>query len=201
MKLSVLMLATLALPLEAQLPPDIYPEPVPRTQRVTLPREVLSAMEAGAPALGIPGMSAFFRELETTRIPRTGEHPLLVLLAGFADSEPPAITPSELQRLLFDGPAPRGTLPEFYREASRGMFSVRGTVAPWVHTSVPMRDAAGEQEGHGWIGARMREFVAEAIRLADPDIDFGLYDNSGPDGIPNSGDDDGFVDGFAIRYF
>jgi M6 family metalloprotease-like protein len=64
-----------------------------------------------------------------------------------------------------------------------------------------MRDAAGEQEGHGWIGARMREFVAEAIRLADPDIDFGLYDNSGPDGIPNSGDDDGFVDGFAIRYF
>ena len=26
------------------------------------------------------------------------------------------------------------------------------------------------------------------------DVDFGLFDNDGPDGVPNSGDDDGYVD-------
>jgi hypothetical protein len=28
--------------------------------------------------------------------------------------------------------------------------------------------------------------------------DFGHYDNNGPDGVPNSGDDDGIVDGGVV---
>ena len=34
----------------------------------------------------------------------------------------------------------------------------------------------------------------DAVAQLDPIIDFSLYDNDGPDGIPSSGDDDGLVD-------
>jgi M6 family metalloprotease-like protein len=44
----------------------------------------------------------------------------------------------------------------------------------------------------------MRDYVGEAIRLADATIDFGQFDNDGPDGVPNSGDDNGYVDGLVI---
>lgn len=196
----LLPLILLAQAAQAQVPPGIYPEPVPRVRGVAVPADALAAAAVGAPELGIPSASDFLAD-HLTVVRRTGEHPLLVLLAGFADSEEPTVDPAELQRLLFDGPAPRGTLPEFYHEASRGVFSVRGTVTPWVRTTVPILDAAGEREGHGWIGDRMRDFVTQAIRLADPSLDFGQFDDDGPDGIPNSGDDDGWVDGVAVKYF
>ena len=34
----------------------------------------------------------------------------------------------------------------------------------------------------------------EIIQDLDVDTDLGRYDNDGPDGLPNSGDDDGYVD-------
>ena len=37
-----------------------------------------------------------------------------------------------------------------------------------------------------------------ALNGVDGGTDFGQYDNDGPDGVPNSGDDDGFVDFIAI---
>ena len=36
--------------------------------------------------------------------------------------------------------------------------------------------------------------------LDDGTIDWGQFDNDGPDGIPNSGDDDGFVDVLAVMH-
>src|SRR5207249_219724 len=36
--------------------------------------------------------------------------------------------------------------------------------------------------------------LRSALDKVDGDIDFGQFDNDGPDGIPNSGDDDGYVD-------
>jgi M6 family metalloprotease-like protein len=38
------------------------------------------------------------------------------------------------------------------------------------------------------------EFTLDVLDQADSLFDFGLYDNDGPDGVPNSGDDDGSVD-------
>jgi immune inhibitor A len=40
--------------------------------------------------------------------------------------------------------------------------------------------------------------VRDAVLLADASVDFSAYDNDGPDGIPHSGDDDGFVDALFI---
>lgn len=37
-------------------------------------------------------------------------------------------------------------------------------------------------------------FARDILKAADGDIDFSQYDSDGPDGVPNSGDDDGVVD-------
>jgi M6 family metalloprotease-like protein len=42
-------------------------------------------------------------------------------------------------------------------------------------------------------------FIKDALERL-PEMDWGLYDNDGPDGLPNSGDDDGFVDALAVLH-
>src|SRR5687768_17683296 len=46
----------------------------------------------------------------------------------------------------------------------------------------------------------MAELRIEALKAADDSIDFSLFDNDGPDGRPNSGDDDGYVDFLAVMH-
>ena len=46
---------------------------------------------------------------------------------------------------------------------------------------------AGAEGGYG-------RFAREVIEAVDADVDLGRYDNDGPDGVANSGDDDGYVD-------
>jgi M6 family metalloprotease-like protein len=180
----------------AQLPPGVYLEPVPRRPGVALPGNAAQASIANARALGIPLATQF---LASRAVPRAGVLKLLVLPALFADSPEPDVSTAEVQRIVFDGPSARPTLPEYYSAASNGRFEVRGAVAPWVRTSVPVADAASSLNGHGWIGEGIGEYVAQAIHAADATIDYGQYDNDGPDGVPNSGDDDGWVDGLVIK--
>ena len=101
-----------------------------------------------------------------------------------------------LQRELFDGPWKTGTMAEYFNEVSQGLFEVSGDVAGWLRLA---EEEAYYSGGFGSWGldlenSRTGELIAEAVMLADPGIDFGLYDNDGPDQVPNSGDDDGYVD-------
>ncbi len=132
-------------------------------------------------------------------VPVTGEFPLLVVPAYFADSREPSVTREQLQAVLFDGPNPAGTMTEFYEVSSRGLFTVRGEVAPWVQTSLTVAEVSGTSFGLG-DDARTGDFIKEALALADATVDFALFDNDGPDGIPNSGDDDGVVDALAVEH-
>lgn len=131
--------------------------------------------------------------------PITGVFPLLVVPAYFADSPEPAVTRDELQRILFDGPSAAGTMTEFYEVSSRGLFTIDGVVAPWVRTSLTVAEVQGSSFGLG-NDARTGDFIHDALRLADPDIDFRRFDNDGPDGIPDSGDDDGVVDALSVEF-
>src|SRR5690606_41439858 len=46
---------------------------------------------------------------------------------------------------------------------------------------------------------RLGQYIRELLEELDArGVDWGLFDNDGPDGIPNSGDDDGFVDVLAV---
>src|SRR2546425_8639703 len=40
----------------------------------------------------------------------------------------------------------------------------------------------------------MQAGLRQAVARVDNQVDWGQFDNDGPDGIPNSGDDDGYVD-------
>ncbi|MCC6349588.1 MAG: M6 family metalloprotease domain-containing protein [Candidatus Eisenbacteria bacterium] len=102
---------------------------------------------------------------------------------------------AQLQTRLFDGPYSPRTLTQFYDENSHGDLHVTGTVYGW--TSLPQTAVyyAGQAMCQGLCSsARITELIATTISANDSSIDFGQYDNDGPDGIPNSGDDDGFVD-------
>lgn len=128
-----------------------------------------------------------------------GTLPLVVIQALFADSPEPHISTQQIQQVLFDGPAPYGTLTEFYREISGSRLHVQGRVLPWVRTQTAVAAAVGSNYGLG-SDARTGDYLLQALVAADSLVDFGQFDNDGPDGRPNSGDDDGYVDAVVFQF-
>ena len=117
---------------------------------------------------------------------QTGHIHALTIFAHFADERSlGSEIPSFATRIFAEQP---GSLTHFYREMSRGQFTLTGEVLPRWYVASSNADAyAGEASGYG-------RFAREVIEAVDADVDFGRYDNDGPDGVPNSGDDDGYVD-------
>lgn len=136
---------------------------------------------------------------QPARQPYLGTHRFPVVLALFADSPEPWVTPDQVRESLFTGPAPRGTLKEFYEEASYGAFSVDGVVSDWIRTGLTLEEVVGADSGLGG-DARVGEYMIDALTRLDDAVDFGEFDNDGPDGIPNSGDDDGIVDVVTFEF-
>ncbi len=139
------------------------------------------------------------REQGASRRAVTGTLPILVVQALFVDSPDPTYSNTEIQQSLFDGPSQNGTVTEFYSEASSGVFTVGGQVLPWVRTALTLSETVGASYGLG-EDAKTGEFLTQALREADEVVGFGEFDNDGPDGVPNSGDDDGFVDALAFQF-
>jgi M6 family metalloprotease-like protein len=108
---------------------------------------------------------------------------------------------SELHARLF-GTSKGDTLSftSYWEEVSAGLLNVEGAVTPWIKLSNTARHYLPETQ-YGWAQfGRTPELRVEALRAADDSIDFSQFDNDGPDGKPNSGDDDGYVDFVAIVY-
>lgn len=123
-----------------------------------------------------------------------GTSRILVVPARFADGPVSPLSAPAIAGQLFGG-ASGGVLTRTFHLASGGSFTLRGDVTDWVTTSIT-REAAGKpgtitESGGG-------DHVVVALQAVDPQVDFGRYDNDGPDGRPNSGDDDGVVDGGVV---
>lgn len=109
-------------------------------------------------------------------------------------------TTSQHRDTLFDPAGPRpnpplATLTQYYRDISQGKFTPNGEVFGWF--SMPQNDTFYEDDGMGHrngLNQRMGDLLKSTFDQADTGIDFGRFDNDGPDGLPNSGDDDGIVD-------
>ncbi|MGE5743111.1 MAG: M6 family metalloprotease domain-containing protein, partial [Gemmatimonadota bacterium] len=101
------------------------------------------------------------------------------------------------------------TLRSFYEQLSNGLFSIQGAAAGWealagnesAYTGIAgtcSGNPFGTNNCNGLFSASafasMQAGLREALAQADAAIDFGQFDNDGPDGIPNSPDDDGVVD-------
>lgn len=175
-------------------------EVVAQARGIQLPQAYYDRVAADPTAFTLPN-GLFRTGADGLRLARavSGTHQLLVVPALFADSEEPHISRDMIQQSLFDGPAERGTVTEAYLEMSRGALTLTGAVTPWVRTSIDMFDAVGTGNGLGDDGD-LGPYFLEALELADDAVDYGQYDNDGPDGVPNSGDDDGIVDAMTFEF-
>jgi M6 family metalloprotease-like protein len=88
----------------------------------------------------------------------------------------------------------------YWKEVSGGLLEVEGGVTPWVRLRRPGSYYLPKEE-YGWASfGRAHDLVRDALAGADKLVDFAGFDNDGPDGVPNSGDDDGFIDLVVILY-
>ena len=167
----------------------------------TLPRGYYERIARNPRFFELPELAAASATSSITLVgpEKRGRLPLLVIPALFSDSPQPPFASDAIQRVLFDGPSPHGTLREVYLQMSRGAFEVTGSVTPWVRTATTRAAAVGTSFGLG-EEARIGDYLVQALDAADPFVDFGLYDDDGPDGVPNSADDDGVVDGVAFLF-
>ncbi len=153
----------------------------PMAERVRRNRMIMAAP-------GVPESAAPTAVSGTRRIP--------VLPFQFSDTTGEPFAVANLQKELFDGPWPTGTMTEYYREISYGRFTVNGTVMPWKKISHPGTFYAGNCNGLCGT-AKVPAMLKEALD-ANGSLDWAQFDNDGPDGVPNSGDDDGYVDFVAF---
>ena len=92
---------------------------------------------------------------------------------------------------LFDPELP-GSFTHFYDVMSFGQLKVEGTVLPKRYTSSkPSSEYLARTPG---AKGSYHKFTRDILEQVDVDVDLTQFDNDGPDGIPNSGDDDTAVD-------
>jgi M6 family metalloprotease-like protein len=139
-----------------------------------------------------------------------GTYYVPVIPIGFRDTPPP-FPASAYQDLFFSAnPAGRAwSVKTYYTAASRGNVVLDGHVFDWVRVD---SNAAYYQDGCNGIGvlgpcpahveSRMYQLLDAALDSVSNgpggDTVWNRYDNDGPDGIPNSGDDDGVIDVVAF---
>jgi enediyne biosynthesis protein E4 len=123
--------------------------------------------------------------------PPQGHLHTLTIFAGFSDEVVSHPASPAFASGLFDLERV-GSFSHFYDIMSFGQLAVEGTVVP--------RRYGADHTAHAYLNTDMKQqggygdYVAEVLARVDRDIDFGEFDNDGPDGLPNSGDDDGVVD-------
>lgn len=172
----------------------------PRTDAAKALRTRLSSLPSGlalAPALTL-GQAV------------RGDVEVPVFLATFSNTTADPYPSNNLNEQLF-GTFATGTMTEYYSHASGGLLNVLGNVSDWHKLSKDDDYYAGadvcSQSGNQTSckpcaglcqNSKLAEMIESIISAADNTTDFSLYDNDGPDGIPNSGDDDGFVDFVAF---
>jgi M6 family metalloprotease-like protein len=183
-----------------------------RTRRVVQTRRALLSQRAFGrlnAALLAPNLRAGLSAPAVTGVLKVPA--ILLQFADVAGPYPPAM----YDAVLFGTTPPAGrpyTIRTFYEQLSHGLFSMQGQVLGWVALSKPEvsytggTNCSGNPYGtsncNGIFDSptmnpvdSMQAGLREALTLLDvAGTDWGQFDNDGPDGIPNSGDDDGYVD-------
>jgi len=210
---AALLVAAAAQPAEAQVPHarpgqfelpgmDFRPRGAWRQRSANVRAQRQALLNAGNFAVlnsQVPGMAG-------TVV--TGSFFIPVVPILFSNTDTTTIHPvSEYQNLFFSG-SPVGrpySVKSYYEQLTHGRITMSGTVFPWVH--VDSSDTYYEDNCHG-VGAdgqtcpnggeRFAEMLLQALGKVSSGADsatvWAQFDNDGPDGVPNSGDDDGIVD-------
>jgi M6 family metalloprotease-like protein len=142
----------------------------------------------------------------------TGNYNLPVVLISYTDSAMP-FPAANYQDVLFN-PAPSPSIrpysvKTYYEEISNGNITITGNVFAPITTTfastyyqdncngIAITPCSNPINGvSGNVSSRFRDLLVEALTKLDGlgTVNWGLFDNDGADGAPNSGDDDGKVD-------
>ncbi|MFC1800235.1 M6 family metalloprotease domain-containing protein, partial [Candidatus Eisenbacteria bacterium] len=138
----------------------------------------------------VPGMKILAIERES-----------IVIIVDFDDNTADTGTypTSHYNDLLFSvGTYPTGSMRDYYLENSYGNFETTGQTSGWHRMPENYSYYVDGNNGFNSYPRNAQGLTEDAVIAADPYIDFSQYDNDGPDGIPDSGDDDGFVDALFV---
>ena len=128
---------------------------------------------------------------KATLFSQTETRNAVLIFAAFKGEAPADRAVPDWAHDIFDPDRP-GSFTHFYDEMSLGRHVVHGeVVARWYESD---HDGAFYLSDSPTEPGRFGEFSMEVLRKADADIDFSRFDNDGPDGVPDSGDDDGVAD-------
>ncbi len=155
----------------------------------------LSFMRAYADAAGAGGhVQDLMKVLGPREGPVQGTFTIPVVLGEFSDTQgQPPFGPDTVAKAYF-GSGP-GTVTAYYQEVSGGKVTLKGDVMGWIRSTLTQAQSTGGQSG---LTPNTTGDFIESLLSQIHGVDWGKYDNDGPDGIPNSGDDDGYVDALAV---
>lgn len=133
------------------------------------------------------------RAAKSVQIRREGTPSAVVIFAQFADEKTTPVPEWTVD--IFDPQKP-GSFSHFYDTMSFGKLRVRGEIGPRRYVS--RQPASAYLADTPYEAGNFEQFVLEILEQADAEIDFSRYDSDGPDGVPDSGDDDGYVDALFV---
>ncbi len=177
--------------------------------------EALRRFRATADRLRATGVDRIYPQfaLDLAKYPRGGvaHRNLLVVLCKFpAEGSAPAqgpssvSTPSYFYRHFFSDDPTDGliSLREYYRANSRGRLVISGHATTWLEMP-----HSYDYYANGEAGLGFGNYPRSSQRLAEDAMaaayqhfggNLAYFDNDGPDGIPSSGDDDGYIDAVTV---
>ncbi len=204
--LAALLFLSLVAPASAQYPRaepgrfevrglDFRPTGAWRNRATPVREQRRALLRSGA----IASLNAAAVSGSATRVEGTFNVPVFLVRPSNTTEPFPA---SRYQSLLFDAaPADRPySLRSFYAQLSNGSVRLQGTVSGWWLAPEPNTYYEDGCNGVGVFNScpnfgRLGELLLGALRHFDNgSFDWGRFDNDGRDGVPNSGDDDGYVD-------
>jgi immune inhibitor A len=124
-----------------------------------------------------------------------------VILVDFADNPADTVNypPSYYEKLIFSvSEHPTGSLRDYFLENSNGKLDLTGTVTRWLRMPQPYSYYVAGKRGFGQYPNNAQKLAEDAVVVANWEVNFSNLDNDGPDGVPDSGDDDGYVDALFI---
>ncbi len=163
---------------------------IQKTLRIKQQRERYIAEQLANGPTSVSGLPSGYAVSGTIQVP--------VFLCAF-DNIPAPFDSVTMQTQMFGDPD--NSVTAYYDEVSYGNLVMTGT----VYEPVPLAQSDTYYEGvpgcNGLCGSsRVGVLLGEILDAKDVFVDFGIYDNDGPDGVANSGDDDGFVDFISVNH-
>jgi len=128
------------------------------------------------------------RSAPAARVPMKGELRVAVVMLDFQDKKS-KVTNTHIQDLFFStGKIPTGSVTEYYREVTKGLVEIVGSVVGPITLPHPIGYYANGKSGLSDTAPNAATMAYDAAVEADKVLDFTQYDNDG----------DGFVDAYVI---